>query len=149
MVRGVRDQLSGQVGQPPRKMPEMADADGDDHALGRNQLTGGGLQLVAVRGTVQREHAGVLQVGYEPLLELEAIVGERLQRHGDAMLRVAQAVPLAVGPQRVGAGRVRQAGGAALGLEEHAGRHVRPPRLHGAAEDAEWHAVPAQMGGNR
>jgi hypothetical protein len=72
----------------------MADADGHGRALGRNQLTGGGLQLVAVRGGVQREHAGVLQIGHEPLLELEAIVGERLQRHGDAIVPVAQAVLL-------------------------------------------------------
>jgi len=64
MVRCMRDQLSGQMSQPLRNMPEMADPDGDDHAFRCKHLASGGLQLLAVRRTVQREHlVGLCQIG--------------------------------------------------------------------------------------
>jgi hypothetical protein len=147
MVRGVRDKLTGQASQLRGKVSEVADPDGEDDASRRKDLAGGGTQLVAVRVPVQADHLGVLHVRHEPLLKCEAVGVEDLERYGDAVVPVRQTVLPAVRLERVGTRRVGQAGGAALRLEEHAGRHVDPPALHWVAEDAERVAVPAEVRG--
>jgi hypothetical protein len=94
----------------------MADPDGDHHAPRRHGLAAGGAQLVAVRGALQPDHLGVLDLRHEPPLERQAVVEEGLERLGDAVVPIAKAVLMAVRLERVGTGRVRQAGGTALGL---------------------------------
>ena len=67
-------------------------------------------------------------------LEPLAVGHERVQRHGQAVVRVGPLGHPAERAQRQLGRRVGQVGREALGLEEHAPRHVRPPQVHRQAE---------------
>ena len=98
-----------------------------------------------LRGDAGDEH--FFDVEAEPALEPLSITDEGVQRHGQTVARVRQALLPAKGPQRVAVGGIGEGGRETLRFQEHPLRHGRLPQPHGHAEVAVVKAGFAQVRG--
>src|SRR5271157_2086981 len=102
-----------------------------------------------LRGTPNRFHLLVLQFPNESLLEFHTVRRKYFQRNGKANMGIRNSLLLAISLKGKSGAWIRKRGRKAFGLQMHTFGHVRPPRLHGIAENTKVDAVRFEMCSNR
>lgn len=148
MVRGVRGQLPGQAGQVLGNVGEVADPTARPTLLALS-ASPAAFATHSCPGPDRPPPPG----GPPPRARTAAGTPDRTPERSpagrDAVVPIGQAVLAAVRLERVGPGRVRQAGGGPVRLEDHTGCMFARQLSIGGAEDAEGPPVTAEMGGHR
>src|SRR5271165_711943 len=117
-------------------MAEMSDTHGENNPLGCQRFAGFKLEQKTVLPRLQTDDKSFLEIGHQTISECKPISSKGFQAHGSSHVGILNATLKAEPLQRKFTTWIVDVRSKAVGLEQHALRHMRSPTIHRTTKNA-------------